>query len=72
MPKQLKINAQTRNETIMKIIENQVFLNGKIIRIHCKQNEGLAGCVRERKKESKNIKMESKAIPKTMKNKCRI
>ena len=39
---------------IMKIIKQQVFLNGKIIQIHFKNNvfKSVAGCVRERKKVS--------------------
>ena len=34
-PKSMPIYVSTN---IMKIIENQVFLNGKIIRVHCKNN----------------------------------
>ena len=46
----------------MKIIKSHVSLNGEIIEMHCKTSvfEGLAGCVRERKKYQTNIKNDTR------------
>ena len=71
--------AQTNQKSMPKlvtkktiqIIKNHVSLNGKVIQIHRKTNlfEGLAGCVRERKKVStKTSTMIPKSIPKSIKN----
>ena len=69
MPKECqhgaKIDAQTHQKPMPKLVTNKiikvikinVFLNGKIILIHCKNNgfEGFAGCARERKKVSNKL-----------------
>ena len=53
----------------MTVIKNHVFLNGKIIQIHCKNNdfEGLAGCVREQKGINKTSKIIQNTFPKSIK-----
>ena len=58
IPKSIKINAQIGNQKIIKVIKIHVFLNGKIIQIHCKNNgsEGFTGCARERKRYQINIR----------------
>ena len=69
MPKQ-------ESKKIMTIIKNHVSLKGKRIQIHCKNNgfEGLAGCVRERKRYQTNIKNDTtnhtNIDEKTMQNPC--
>ena len=74
-----EIDAKTHQQSmpkqvlkkIMKIIKNHVSLKGKIIQIHCRNYgfEGLAGCVRERKRyQTKTSKERPTSIPKSMKN----
>ena len=65
MPKYVSAN-------IMKIRKDQVFLNGKIIQIHCKTNifEGFAGCVCERKRYQTPSSMKVNSILKSIQNRC--
>ena len=58
MPKLVK-------EKIRKIIENHVYLNGKLIEIHCKNKlfDGLEGCMCGRERYQKNIKNEINIHP---------
>ena len=70
-----KINAQIGNGKKIKVIKSNVFLNGKIIQIHCKNCgfEGFPGCVRERKSinnTSTNIQQIIFKSMKTMQNPC--
>ena len=63
-------------EKIIKAIIIHVFLNGKIICIHCKNNgfEGFTGSVRERKRYQTNIKndktIHTKIDERAMQNSC--
>ena len=69
-----KNDAKTHQESmpklvtnkIMKLIENHVSLNGKIIENHCENKcfYGLEGCMGERERYQKNIKSETKIHPK--------
>ena len=55
-------------EKIMKVIKNQVCLNGKIIEIHCKNKgcfKGLAGCMCERETHQLTVKSETRIHPTT-------
>ena len=75
-----KIDAKTHYKSMpklmtkksMEIIENHVSLNGKPLKFIIKTNvfEGLAVCVRERKRYQKTSKMIPKSIPKWVKNQC--
>ena len=53
------------SKKIKKIIKNYVSLKGKINQTHLKNNgfEGLAGCVRERKRYQNNVKNETQILP---------
>ena len=60
---------------IIKVIKSNVFLNGKTIQIHCKNNgfEYFTGCVRERKRYQTNINKNTNHTQineKTMQNSC--
>ena len=58
MPQHFKKHCQNKyRKSVMKTIKNHVFLNGKIIQIHCNKNmvfEGYADCVRELKMYQKS------------------
>ena len=71
-----KIDAKAHDKSMpklvtkesIKVIKNHVFLNGKIIQIHCKTMvfEGVTGCVREQGFHQKYIKIEAKSSLKPM------